>query len=73
MKEISTQVREWGRSLGVVIPKDTAVLEHIKSGDTVSFLLIKKTNPVSRTFGTFKFKKGTQEMLEAADKESWDE
>ena len=73
MKEISTQVREWGRSLGVVIPKDAVTSEHIKSGDMVSLLLIKKTSPVSRTFDTFKFKKTTHEMLEMSDKDSWDE
>ncbi|MBI4163980.1 MAG: AbrB/MazE/SpoVT family DNA-binding domain-containing protein [Candidatus Aenigmarchaeota archaeon] len=73
MKEVQTQVREWGRSLGVVIPKDAAIEEHIKPGDTIKLLILKKSNPLKRTFNSFKFKKSTKEMLEEADMESWDE
>ena len=73
MKEVEAQVREWGRSLGVVIPKEAALEEHLKEGDTVKLLILKKSNPIKKTFGTFKFKKNTEEMLKEADTESWDE
>ena len=73
MKEVEAQVREWGRSLGVVIPKEAALEEHIKDGDTVKFLILKKSNPIKKTFGTFKFKKTTEDMLREADREAWDE
>lgn len=73
MIEIQSQVREWGRSIGVVIPKDAVVSEHLKAGDTVELLLLKKTNALKETFGTLKFKKTTDEILKEIKGESWDE
>ncbi len=73
MREAELQVRKWGRSMGVVIPKTVAIQEHIKSGDTVKLLILKKSNPIKKTFGTFKFKKNTEQMLKEADEEAWNE
>lgn len=73
MIEVESQVREWGRSVGVVIPKEAVVRERIKTGDTVRLLIKKKENPLKETFGTLKFKKTTQEILRESDEESWDE
>jgi antitoxin component of MazEF toxin-antitoxin module len=73
MIETETQVREWGRSVGVVIPKDMAIRERIKAGDSVKILIMKKSNALKETFGTFKFKRSTEEILKEADEESWDE
>ena len=73
MKEVEAQVREWGRSLGVVIPKEAALEEHLKEGDTIKLLILKKSNPIKKTFGTFKFKKSADQMVKEADKEAWDE
>ena len=73
MKEVESKVRVWGRSLGVIIPKEQATLEGIKPGQTVRLLIQKKSSPIKKTFGTFKFKRSTEEMLGEADKESWDE
>lgn len=73
MEEMESQVREWGRSLGIVIPKKIASKEHLKAGDKINIILVKKSRAVQRTFGTFKFKKNTELMLKEADKESWNE
>jgi len=71
MKEVETQVREWGRSFGVVIPKKTVLEGHLKAGDTVTLLILKKSNPIKKTFGTFRFRRNTKDMLREADKEAW--
>lgn len=73
MKEVEAQVREWGRSLGVVIPKEAALEESLKEGDTIKLLILKKSNPIKKTFATFKFKRSTEDMLKEADRETWDE
>ncbi len=73
MIEVETKVRRWGRSFGVVIPKEKIKEEGIKENETINLLIIKRTNVLKETFGTFKFKKTTQEMLDEIDKESWDE
>ena len=73
MIEVETKVRKWGRSFGVVIPKDKVRDEKIKEDETVRLLITKKTNVLRKTFGTFKFKKSTDEILKDSDKELYNE
>jgi antitoxin component of MazEF toxin-antitoxin module len=73
MIEVESQIREWGRSFGVVIPKETVVKEGLLPGDTVEILIRKKGNPLRETFGILKFKKTTEEILKDSDREAWDE
>jgi len=70
--EIISQVRQWGRSVGVVIPKETAKKANIKTGDKIRLLIIGK-NPLKETFGILKLKRPTEEILKEVDKEGWDE
>ena len=73
MIEVEAKVRKWGRSLGVVLPKEKIIKEGIKENETVVLLIGKRTNALKETFGTFKFKRTTQEILDESDKEDWDE
>ena len=73
MIEVEAKVRKWGRSFGVVIPKEKIREEGIKENETIKLLIGKRTNVLKETFDTFKFNKKTQEMLDEIDKESWDE
>ncbi len=73
MIETETQVREWGRSVGIVIPKELVIKERIRAGDSVKILILKKSNPLKETFGTFKFKRSTENILKEVDEESWNE
>ena len=73
MIEVEAKVRKWGRSLGVVLPKEKVIKEGIKENETVMLLIGKRTNALKETFGTFKFKRTTQEILDESDKEDWDE
>ncbi len=73
MLEVKAKVREWGRSLGVVLPKDAAEGEGIRKDDTVTLLIGKSSNALKETFGTLKFKRTTDEILKESDEESWDE
>lgn len=73
MLAVKARVREWGRSLGVVIPKDTAKEEGIGKDDSVTVLIAKRTNALKETFGTLTFKKSTDEILKESDEEGWDE
>ena len=73
MIEVEAKVRKWGRSFGVVIPKEKIKEEGIKENETIKLLIAKRTNVLKETFGTFKFRKSTQEMLDEIDREAWDE
>jgi len=73
MLEVESELREWGRSIGVIIPKDLVVHEKLKAGDTVKLLVLKKTNALKRTFGKLKLKRTTDEILKEIDEEGWNE
>lgn len=73
MIEVEAKVRKWGRSFGVVIPKEKIRNEGIRENETIKLLIAKKTNVLKETFGTFKFKRSTQEILDESDREDWDE
>ena len=73
MVELAAQVREWGRSIGVVIPKEIATKAHLNAGDRIRLLIMKQKNPLKETFGMLKFKRSTEEILKETDKEAWDE
>lgn len=73
MIEVETKVRRWGRSFGVVIPKEKIKEEGIKENETIKLLIGKKTNVLKETFGTLKLRKSTQEILDESDREDWDE
>ena len=73
MIEVEAKVRKWGRSFGIVIPKDKIYKEGIKENETIKILIAKKTNVLRETFGTMKFKKTTDQMMREIDKELWPE
>ncbi len=70
MREIKTELRQWGNSLGLIIPKEVAKKEHLKPRQNVTILLVKKTNVLKETFGTMKnWKIDTQKALDELDRE----
>ena len=73
MQELDVKLRKWGRSFGVVIPKETVNGEKFKEGDDMKIIITRKTNVLRETFGTLKFKRSTDEILKEVDKEGWDE
>ena len=72
MLEVEAKVRKWGRSFGVVIPKEKIKEEGIKENETIRLLIGKKKNVFKEIFGTVKLKKSTQELLDESDREAWD-
>ena len=73
MISVKVKVREWGRSLGVVLPKEAANEQGIKKDDTITLLIGKKSSALKETFGAFKFKRTTDEILKESDEEAWHE
>lgn len=73
MLEVKAKVREWGRSLGIVLPKEATKEEGIRKDDAVTLLISKKSNSLKETFGTLEFRRSTEEILKESDEESWDE
>ncbi len=73
MIEIKSKLRKWGNSFGIVLPREFINNEGVKEGEEVIVLLKKEgENVLKETFGLFRFKKSTQELLDEVDKELWD-
>ncbi len=73
MIEVESQLREWGNSMGIIIPRETVLEEKLKPGDTVKIMFLKNKNPLKNTFGIIKIKRSTKELLKDLDKTGWDE
>ena len=74
MKTIDAKVRSWGRSLGMVIPREAVLKENLKEGDTIQILIKKEgKNPLKKTFGILKGHINTKQLLKEADKELWND
>lgn len=78
MESITTKVRQWGNSLGVVLPKEIVDSKKIKDGSEVIITI----EPINRTTvgEVFDFvkkhklsrpKRSTQEIMNKLDKEFW--
>ncbi|MFH0876238.1 MAG: AbrB/MazE/SpoVT family DNA-binding domain-containing protein [archaeon] len=67
MIEVNTKLKAWGNSLGIIIPKDLLNSEGLSPEDEVSVIVKKKTSVVRDTFGTYSFKKNTDEILKEID------
>ena len=63
----TTKVKEWGNSLGVIIPRDIARKEKLKSEDEV-IIEIRKKMDIMDLFGALKFKKYSQQMKDEGRK-----
>jgi len=50
--QTKTRIREWGNSLGIVIPKEIAIKEDLRPDDQVSVIITKKQN-LEDFFGMF--------------------
>lgn len=66
--ETKARTKEWGNSLGIIIPKEIVRKENLKKDDEVIINITKKKNLMG-LFGTLKFKKSSQTMKDEARKE----
>lgn len=73
MIEFQTRLKKWGRSFGIVVPMEKIRENDIKENETIEIKITKQKNPLKRHFGSFKFKKSTEQLLKESDEEAWDE
>jgi len=69
MKDFEAKPKKWGNSLGITIPKEIVDEEGIKEGKKIRiFVSVEKKNVLKETFGTLKWKKPTQKIMEEIDR-----
>ena len=69
MIECETITREWGNSLGVILPKEIVEKEHLKKNEKIKLLILTQKNPLTKTFGIWKGAKSTQQMKDELRRE----
>ena len=71
MLEYTTKLKAWGNSLGIVVPKEQAEKERLKTEQEIKVIITpKKVLKVKNIFGTLKgWKKPTANIMKDIDKE----
>ena len=71
MLEIETVVKEWGNSIGIVIPKEKALREELRPNDRVTILLTKESDSlkVKDIFGSVRWKTPIKKMMDEINRE----
>jgi antitoxin component of MazEF toxin-antitoxin module len=63
---IRCHTKQWGNSLGIIIPKDAVKKYALKPHEDILIELKGRTTVLKEMFGTLKFKKSTEEVLKEA-------
>lgn len=73
MIEIKTEVRKWGNSLAVVLPKNKVKNINIKAGKKLTIMIPEGTVDLRKEFGSLsrELKKPTKELMRIID-EGWE-
>ncbi len=66
---IEVKTKQWGNSIGVIIPKEVVNTLKIKPEETILIKVERKENPLKELFGTLKSKKSTEQMIKEVRKE----
>ena len=67
---ICAKTKQWGNSIGVIIPKDMVREMGIKPNEEICFEVKKrKTNALKELFGALPFSKPTEQLLRESRKE----
>lgn len=76
MTMIKTQVKKWGNSFGIIIPKNIVDSENLKEGEEIECMIIKDSKKrFDELFGSLKgrFEKSTEQMMREVDRELYPE
>ena len=74
MVELKTELRKWGNSFGLVVPKAIVRKEKLKTHQKITVLLLKESNTLKKTFGMAKgWKTPTKKILEQTDRELYND
>ena len=68
MVEIKTKIRQWGNSMGIVIPKEEALRAGLAPGTDVE-VTVKKNDTLPHLFGKYPLKGSTAKLLRDVDNE----
>ena len=65
---ITCKTKQWGNSIGVILPKDIIREKNIKPDEEIIIDIEKKRSILRELFGALRFKKSTKTLLEESRK-----
>ena len=71
-ERVKAEVRKWGHSLGVTLPKDVTKRLKIKEHEIIELKVRKGKGDLMDLFGTLKFKEPTKKIIKEL-KEGWED
>ena len=66
---IEVKTKRWGNSIGIVIPSETVEKLNLVPEQKVIIEITKEDNVLKELFGSFKFKKPTEQILKEVRKD----
>ena len=66
---IEVKTKKWGNSIGIVIPSETVEKLNLVPEQKVIIEITKEDNVLKELFGSFKFKKPTEQILKEVRKD----
>ena len=70
MLQYKARLRNWGNSLGVVVPKEEAIKQKLQPDQEVNVMITpSKTLKVKDIYGKLKFKKSTDQIMKEIDED----
>lgn len=72
MAEITTRIRKWGNSFGILLPLESLRSRGLKEGEEIDVVILRKKNTLRETFGKVKFSKPVSQLMKEMDKEMYD-
>lgn len=66
---VQVKTRQWGNSIGIVIPRQTVERLNIRADEEIVVEIHKKHNVLKELWGAFKLKKSTEIILKEAREE----
>lgn len=67
--EAIVKTKDWGNSLGIVIPREMVYELHLAAGEEVAIGITKKQNVLKELWGALPLKRKTAEILQDVRKE----
>ncbi|MFH1589739.1 MAG: AbrB/MazE/SpoVT family DNA-binding domain-containing protein [archaeon] len=74
MIEVKTKLQKWGNSFGIVVPIKIVKEGGMKEGEEISALILPKEKiTLRKIFGSHKFSKTTEQIMEETDRALYNE
>ena len=73
MAEVENKLQRWGNSFGIVIPIDLIRRKHMREGEKIKAIIVKRSNVLRETFGSHRLSKPVSQLMKEMDHELYND